>query len=234
VKLFSRIQASVFLAAFSLTSVVHAEARPELATTFLAGLLAPKVYTGFKGKIQVQEPDWFCNDRRYFWSVNWQSEIKDVQIQYDANNPDSTSVKIILEGSSVRAQYYTKGGLGCLWSGAEGNLAIGSIAVDFSLKAIANKDFPDISLDGLTIDQFEVSNVQVLYASVFDSGFKRSSNGFGEWIESNLNGLIAGFLKTGLKQRLDKAINKEVDRQLKLREEGPNPGPNAFAPNTVH
>lgn len=233
-KLFSRIQASVFLAAFSLTSVAHAEAQPELATTFLAGLLTPKVYTGFKGKIQPLDSDWFCNDRRYFWSVNWQSEIKDVQINYDSNNPDSTRVKIIFNGSKLRAQYYTKGGLGCLWNGAEGSLAIGTIELDFSLKAIPNKDLPDISVDGLTIDRFELSNVKVLYASVFDAGFNRSSNGFGEWVEDNVNGLIAGFLKTGLKQRLDKAINKEVDRQLKLREESPNPGPKAFAPGTLN
>ncbi|MEO5667688.1 MAG: hypothetical protein ABIR96_06500 [Bdellovibrionota bacterium] len=221
-KFFTKIQSASILATLALSFQAHAQSQitpSDVNELIMGGLLAPRAYTGFKGKIQPLPSDWLCNDRRKFWSINWQSEIKDVEVKFDAANPDFTSVHLQLDGSALKAQYYSQGGLGCLWSGAEGELKIGRIDVDFSLKAIKDKDFPEISLDGLRIQNFALQNVKVLYASVFDAGFKQSSQGFGTWVEDNLNGLIAGFLKTGLKKRLNEVINKEVDRRLKERQD---------------
>jgi hypothetical protein len=214
----NKIKTATLLVTLAVSTGAKAQSTQDLTATLLEGVLTPKVYTGFKGKIQQLDPKWYCDDRRYFWSVNWQAEIKDVQVNFDPANPDVTSVHVVLNDSSVRAQYFQKGGVTCTWDGVEGTLFVGRVDVDFSLKAVASKDFPDISLDGLRISDFQMRNVSVMYASVFDAGFKQSSNGFGEWVETNLNGLIAGFLKTGLKKRLDQAINKEVDRRLKERE----------------
>ncbi len=214
----NKIKTAILLATLSLSGGAKAQSTQDLTATLLEGVLTPKVYTGFKGKIQPLSPKWYCDDRRYFWSVNWQAEIKDVEVSFDPQNPDDTKVHVVLNDSSVHAQYFNKGGVTCTWDGVEGTLFVGRVDVDFSLKAVATKDFPDISLDGLRISDFQMRNVSILYASVFDAGFKQSSNGFGEWVETNLNSLIAGFLKTSLKQRLDKAINKEVDRRLKERE----------------
>jgi hypothetical protein len=213
-----KIQAAVAAATLTLSLGARAETDQQFTTTFLEGMLRPQVFSGFKGKIQPLPATWMCNDNRYFWSVNWAAEMKDVFVTFDPANPDITYVKIQLDDSSVKAQYYSRGGLGCLWSGAEGELRVGKIEVEFSLKAIPSKDFPEFSLDGLRIQDFQLRNVNVMAASVFDLGFKQSSKGFGDWVEQNLNGLVAGFLKTGLKKKLDAAINKEVDRRLKERE----------------
>lgn len=218
-KHFNKIKAAAFLATLTLSFSNHAETSAELRKNFLEGLLTPQVYKGFKGKIQTLEPKWGCSDRRYFWSLDWQSEVKDVEVKFDPRNPDLTNIRLVLGESSVRAQHYTRGGVTCTWDGGEGELVIGRIDVEFSLKAVPTKDFPDISLDGLRVEDFQLRNVKLMYASVFEAGFKRSSQGFGDWVESNLNGLIAGFLKTSLKKRLDDAINKEVERRLKERED---------------
>lgn len=224
-KFLKHVRTGLAACVFSLSVQAFAQLQSHqegLAGALSDGLLEPRVYKGFKSKIQQLDEKWYCDDRRYFWSVNWASEIKDVEVEFDVHNPDLTSVRVVLKDSMLKAQYFRKGGLACLWSGAEGQLSVGRINVDFSLKAVPSQDFPDLSLDGLRIEDFKLRNVEVMHLSIFSLGFKESSDGFGDWVERNLNGLIAGFLKTELKKRLDAAINKEVQRRLKEREDSLN------------
>jgi hypothetical protein len=214
---FKKFQTAALLFAMSLSVVAHADS--DFSETFLGGLLRPRVYTGFTGKTQALPPKWSCSDRRSYWSVFWQAEIQDIEVKFDIQNPNITRAHLVLGESSVRAQHHSKSGLGCLWSGGEGTLTIDRIDVDFTLTADDELDFPTVSLNAFAIKNFRLSNVDLTYKTFFSTGFKRSSNGFGDWVETNLNSLIASFLRTSLKQRLDSAITKEVGRRLKERED---------------
>ncbi len=178
----------------------------------LEGLLKPELYNGFKGKIVDQDPKWYCNDRRYFWSLKWNAKLDDVKVTYDPSKPDVTTIDLTLKDSALRANYFKKGGALCSWSGGEGTIEAGKIFTTISIHASIEEDgVPEFSLDDLSVKDIEIRNVEVLYASVFSAGFKQASDGFADWVEQNLNKVIKGLLQSSLKQRLNKAINDRVN-----------------------
>jgi hypothetical protein len=201
-----------------ISSPLKANSNGGLLDSLIDGVLKPEVYTGFMSKIQALRPTWFCDDNRYFWSLNWRGEVDNVDVHFDINNPDVTSVQITLKESSLHAQYYQRGGWTCSWDGASGRISVGRIDIGFNLYA-NGEDFPKMSVENLRLKGLAISDVEVMYASVFSTGFKNSSHGFAEWVENNLNSLIRRFMTTELKKRFDKALNEEIDRRLREREE---------------
>jgi hypothetical protein len=146
--------------------------------------------------------------------------LDDVEVNYDPSAPDFTQVRVILKSSSLRAMYYKKDGMFCLWSGGEGEISTGRIEVAFSLRAIANSQVPELSLNQVFIRDFGMRDVNVMYRTFFTAGFRESSDGFADYVENNFNSLVRGFLNSGLKKHINAAINRKLDQILKDREDG--------------
>ena len=177
-------------------------------------------YSDFMGDIVKQKNSWTCKDRRYFWSVNWQSALDDVDIDFDPANPDITTIHVRLREGSVFAQYYKKGGVFCSWSGSGGRLRVDNIHATLTIEAQPNGDLPYFDVEKLKLDKLAIEDVDVLFASVFNAKFKKASPKFARWVEENLNGLIATFLKTELKERVMRAINKKVRERVREELDG--------------
>jgi hypothetical protein len=213
---------------FAVLSFSHAQAQGldadtlDLKRVLLETVMNPRTYSGYKGKIQQLPSNWSCDDRRYFWSLNWKASLDDVQVHYDPAAPDFTQVRIILKNSSLRAMYYKRDGVFCLWSGGEGEIRTGRIEVGFSLRAVANDAAPELSLNELFIRDFGMSDVGVMYRTFFTTGFREASNGFADFVERNFNGIVKSLLNSSLKKHINAAINRELEKRLKEREkEGP-------------
>lgn len=171
-------------------------------------------YRGFKGKSRSLEDKWYCKERRYFWSLDWRSSLEDVEVDFDPENPDITKLHITFKDSSVAAQYYRRGGLGCTWNGSEGRLNVGTIKTSIVMKATPEGDFPEFDLESLVLDDMEFENVQILAASFFNPKFRKSSPEFAEFVETNLNLFIKGFIKSSLRKRVMKAVNRKIEEAI--------------------
>lgn len=171
-------------------------------------------YRGFKGKTKSLEDKWYCKERRYFWSLDWESTLEDIEIDFDPNFPDTTTLHLTFTDSSVRAQYYRRGGLGCTWNGSEGRLNVGSIKTSVTMMATPEGDFPEFDLESLVLDDMEFENVEILAASFFNPKFRKSSPEFAEFVETNLNLFIKGFIKSSLRKRVMKAINRKIEESI--------------------
>ena len=177
----------------------------------LEGFLRPEFYSGFKGKIVPLESKWYCNDRRYFWSLKWDAKLDDVDVQYDPANPDITTINITLKDSSLRAMYYRKDGPFCTWNGGEGVISAQKIFGTVSIHATLEENgTPEFSLDKLRVSKVAIRDVEVLYATIFSKKFRDSSDGFAEWVEKNINSITKTMLSGSIKKRINKAINDAV------------------------
>lgn len=210
-----------FLFIFSLsTQVLFAEAPLDLSPMLIDEVLKPSVYKGFHGKMEtLPSENSKCKNRRRFWSLDWRAELEDVEVDYNPSNPNFTKVSVVMKDSFLKAQHYSQDSSKCLWNGGEGEIHLGRISLSFNLMALENLDFPEIELKSLVFKGLDFRNIAVTHRSVFQFKSEKLPKMFSQYIETNLNGFIWLFFKTDMKKRLDKAIQKEVSRRLKEREE---------------
>lgn len=227
----------IVLSGMSFTHATRAQDNPEPVddTTEIdnfrreleGALVNPVVYTGQEGANTYEGEFMWCEEQKTRW-LEWQAPVQQVT-SHRVPTTGQIQMTMSFQRSYVEVRAYTKQAWSfCNWSGGETRVDVGSIQTNLSLTPVSGRDFPDVSVDGIKLDDI---NIQVgaqfgplkFHFDLF--------NTLEEGIEVVVNKTIKSMLASTLKDRFNAFITERLGRKLdEIRRSHASPGEPISAP----